>query len=412
MLNEHNAFEATLDRFSKQVRAYACLNDPKIIEEQFGIGLSHCDLSLLDANNNNLLHAAIFKNDYWTCYYLIERGIALNHVNNDGLTPIALATKLKMTNVRLLLLGYPVQIDKSKKITWISNLLFSAMDYEDNHLITAIFECLSLSENLENQHDIKQAVLERYNASGLTVLHVATQKNNWSLVETLIKSGAGTVINVANSENNTPLHIACRLGYSKIAKLLLKNGADLTKRNNLNYTPLSLAVIWHHTYQTLSYPQKVEEFEQVIRQLLKSGAALCSNLYYFPSSINLDNMLVIGLNINGNPVSRQMKGFEKAITSLDELKQAPLIYKAYMDRDYLVSLFYICSNKSEKNNQTRLEVLKSILRGSFVECCLGFFAQKRYKGYHSKLTKIIPQELSDKLLERLSESDSHARFSL
>jgi ankyrin repeat protein len=49
-------------------------------------------------------------------------------------------------------------------------------------------------------------------------------------------------INTADSSGNTPLHYAAAYGWSNIVEYLIKNGAELNKKNLWNSSPASIAM--------------------------------------------------------------------------------------------------------------------------------------------------------------------------
>lgn len=71
------------------------------------------------------------------------------------------------------------------------------------------------------------------------VLLSAVESENLELVNFLLDSGVD--VDVRDSDNNTPLLIACREGYNKIAKALVDAGADVDAENDYDETPLYLA---------------------------------------------------------------------------------------------------------------------------------------------------------------------------
>lgn len=48
-------------------------------------------------------------------------------------------------------------------------------------------------------------------------------------------------IDVTNDHGNTPIHNAVRKGHTKVVKVLLENGADLSIKNVKGKTPIDLA---------------------------------------------------------------------------------------------------------------------------------------------------------------------------
>ena len=124
---------------------------------------------------------------------------------------------------------------------------------------------------------------------GLTPLHYAVHCGYEKLVDFLLRHGADP--NAKDIGGNTPLHISAFEGhpatiilplelgsrseepetYMRIAKLLIKSGADVNMKNNGGRTPLHAAVLQNRI--------------DIVRLLLESGAdpnARCRNLYLAP----------------------------------------------------------------------------------------------------------------------------------
>ncbi len=97
---------------------------------------------------------------------------------------------------------------------------------------------------------LEQAEHDRY--VYLSILHVAAFKGDLDMVEVLLDTnksekiqkillGFGVrevEIDAKDDGNNTPLNYACGEGYMQIAKLLLKNGANVNNRGYMGSTPL------------------------------------------------------------------------------------------------------------------------------------------------------------------------------
>ena len=124
---------------------------------------------------------------------------------------------------------------------------------------------------------------------GLTPLHYAVHCGYEKFVDFLLRHGADP--NAKDIGGNTPLHISAFEGhpatiilplelgsrseepetYMRIAKLLIKSGADVNMKNNGGRTPLHAAVLQNRI--------------DIVRLLLESGAdpnARCRNLYLAP----------------------------------------------------------------------------------------------------------------------------------
>jgi ankyrin repeat protein/L-ascorbate metabolism protein UlaG (beta-lactamase superfamily) len=81
------------------------------------------------------------------------------------------------------------------------------------------------------------SLLNAANDSGRTLLHQASQSGHLELAAWLVKQGAD-VNRRESSYRLAPLHLAARGGHLEIVRLLLKNGADLQARENDNENAL------------------------------------------------------------------------------------------------------------------------------------------------------------------------------
>jgi ankyrin repeat protein len=79
-------------------------------------------------------------------------------------------------------------------------------------------------------------------AHGWTPLYWACNMGHVKVAKLLIKNGA----NVNSNENEyktTPLHVGCQQFLPRLAELLIKNGADVNSKNRYGYTPLHLTCL-------------------------------------------------------------------------------------------------------------------------------------------------------------------------
>jgi ankyrin repeat protein len=99
------------------------------------------------------------------------------------------------------------------------------------------------------------------NGAGNTALHAACQNGHHQVVEEILQFVQDeeevvdedfdlpnfTYINVnaGNVKGNTPLHLACAKGHTKVVKIL-KDRADVSIRNGQGFSPLDLATKYGH----------------------------------------------------------------------------------------------------------------------------------------------------------------------
>ncbi|KAL6254433.1 hypothetical protein P5V15_014482 [Pogonomyrmex californicus] len=80
-----------------------------------------------------------------------------------------------------------------------------------------------------------------HEVSGDTVLHVAAQAGNMSIVKYLSKHTDEFKVNVKNKDMKTPLHCAAQFAREDVLKYLLENGAEVDALKRADWTPLMLA---------------------------------------------------------------------------------------------------------------------------------------------------------------------------
>jgi ankyrin repeat protein len=73
-----------------------------------------------------------------------------------------------------------------------------------------------------------------------TPLRMAVQFNNSKMIKLLIKKGAD--LEIQDSDSLTALHVAVQIGLTEVAKLLIEKGADIDARAENGWTPLRIAV--------------------------------------------------------------------------------------------------------------------------------------------------------------------------
>lgn len=77
-----------------------------------------------------------------------------------------------------------------------------------------------------------------------TPLHIAARMGEVEDVEILIANGAD--VNIVGDLGNTPLHQAAMNGKCNVIKVLIKSGADLLLKNEFDQTPFKVAELGNH----------------------------------------------------------------------------------------------------------------------------------------------------------------------
>merc|ERR1719384_2098954 len=72
-----------------------------------------------------------------------------------------------------------------------------------------------------------------------TALHIAVAKQNMTIIVYLLDYGV--TVNAVNKAGDTALHLAVRLGCSKVSALLERYGADPALKNKDQMSPVDIA---------------------------------------------------------------------------------------------------------------------------------------------------------------------------
>ena len=159
---------------------------------------------------------------------LLENNCNINDRDNAGYTPLILACKRgRYENVKILLEqgADPKQKIKGGKY---SGIHFACMEDSENNL-KIVNLLLNTCPDLIDINGIGRK----------TPLHFAVIYNCPKIVELLVRNGAN--IDKKDSYWRTPLLLACKYGYSQIAEYLIKCGAKINKSDNSNNSPLHYA---------------------------------------------------------------------------------------------------------------------------------------------------------------------------
>jgi len=87
---------------------------------------------------------------------------------------------------------------------------------------------------------VKKTTVNTHNASGMTPLSLATQKQYETVVKMLLED-PDIDVNKRNHQGYTPLHFACAGESTSIITMLLKKHADLFSKSEKGFIPLHIA---------------------------------------------------------------------------------------------------------------------------------------------------------------------------
>lgn len=163
------------------------------------------------------------RGDKATAELFIKGGINVNHVGENGWTPLMVATFNGNESIALML------IERGANIHIQDNAGYAPIHW-------AAFNGFKEVTAILLKRAVKPDVTNRY---GWTPLMQASARGHTEIVEMLLKKGA--IPNLCDEEGWTPLHKAIVNGHIEVVKLLLDAGANSNAAHKDGATPLSLA---------------------------------------------------------------------------------------------------------------------------------------------------------------------------
>ncbi|NXD09668.1 MYO16 protein, partial [Nothocercus nigrocapillus] len=184
------------------------------------------DPHTLISSGGSLLHLCARYDNAFAAEILIDRGVNVNHQDEDFWTSMHVACACDNPDIVLLLLlaGANVLLQDVN-----GNI---ALDYAIEGTESSSILLMYLEENGIDLNSLRQMKIQR----PMTMLTDVRQ---------LISSGGN--VNQKNDEGVTLLHVACANGYKNVASLILDHGADLNAVDNHYWTPLHLAAKYGQT---------------------------------------------------------------------------------------------------------------------------------------------------------------------
>jgi ankyrin repeat protein len=150
-------------------------------------------------------------------------GAAVNATNNEGFSPVYIATKDKNIDLANLLIkaGGNAQIKTQNSKT----TLMTATENNDARMVNKLIN-IGLETNARTD-------------DGNTALHLAAIKNNSLAADILISNDAD--YDLQNNEGLTPLMLASAYGSTETVNLLIQSGADITMKDSYGQDAYTLA---------------------------------------------------------------------------------------------------------------------------------------------------------------------------
>ncbi|KAM4863888.1 unconventional myosin-XVI [Urocitellus parryii] len=184
------------------------------------------DPHTLVSSGGSLLHLCARYDNAFIAEVLIDRGVNVNHQDEDFWTPMHIACACDNPDIVLLLVlaGANVLLqDVNGNIP---------LDYAVEGTESSSILLTYLDENGVDLTSLRQLKLQRPMSMLTDVRHFLSSGGN---------------VNEKNDEGVTLLHMACASGYKEVVSLILEHGGDLNIVDDQYWTPLHLAAKYGQT---------------------------------------------------------------------------------------------------------------------------------------------------------------------
>ncbi|XP_028602146.2 85/88 kDa calcium-independent phospholipase A2 isoform X1 [Podarcis muralis] len=215
----------------------------------------HARLDVTDKNGDTVFHYSVRGNNPEIIELMGKRSTAaLDHVNDEGKSPLHLACQLgKEDAVHALLkvnakcsnmgaLGYPIHIAMKHSQKRCAQALLDK-EISQIQLLDPRYGATPL--HWARNADMTRLLIDygcEVNAlskTGESALHIAARRGRFDCTMVLLTHGA--MANVKGADGNTPLHLAMKQDHLEMIKALIVFGADVDVPNDLGETPGLLA---------------------------------------------------------------------------------------------------------------------------------------------------------------------------
>ncbi len=188
-------------------------------------------LSLFSAQ----LHKAVKEVDEKEVHTLVEMGLDINAVDQEGKTPLHYAAKIgRYSLVKYLVdhgadvhmkdkarktpLVYAIEKNRIKVIVFLTKVVNKV---EASHTINGLFDSARRGNMNAMAYFLEYHDINTLDEDGKTALHIASEAGQYEIVSFLIDSGADK--NILDDDGRDALNYAKLSGYKKIILLLSEN---------------------------------------------------------------------------------------------------------------------------------------------------------------------------------------------
>ncbi|XP_041378594.1 E3 ubiquitin-protein ligase MIB2-like [Gigantopelta aegis] len=242
----NHLIKATIDGDVTKVRDIIAQN-PQVVNERFN-----------ELCNSTCLHIAAHKGKLTIVKLLIEKKSDINATDDDGDTPLIVATGKQQTEVAEYLVRTGAQLDlkNNKGRTAIHNAAYTGQTTLIHALIGRGCDVNVMDESGDTPlHDAiardHTAAVERIltspnvdltktNKRGFNPLHWTACHGRAGIVEKILQRNK-SIIDNKKEDGFTALHLAAINDHTDMARILIKQGASVNSKANKGLTPLHVA---------------------------------------------------------------------------------------------------------------------------------------------------------------------------
>ncbi|OCT95386.1 hypothetical protein XELAEV_18013074mg [Xenopus laevis] len=245
------------------------------------------DPHILVTSGGCLLHLCARYDNAFAAEILIDRGVHVNHQDEEHWTPMHVACACDNPDIVLLLLlsganillqdvNGNIALDYAVEGTESRNILLSYL--EENGIDLSSLRQMRMQKATVMLSDIKQLLatggsVSEKNDEGVTLLHIACACGYKDVACLLLENGADP--DSADDHYWTPLHLAAKYGQTSLVKILLAHQANPNMLNCNEDKPSDVAV-------TEGIQDMLLKAEDLAVERKKNGTSLCTEFQEEP----------------------------------------------------------------------------------------------------------------------------------
>lgn len=213
------------------------------------LAIVHGDIFAKDSNGNSALELALAKGDLWYEAMITSQTGELRDVDGECIVHYFVKTRDEKAIDRCIQVGVPLSVRDNYGLSPL-DLAFKGADNAASIRIAARL-LLAGAEPVRGDFAYFEDAVRTHNMilrfnDGQTPLHIATIDGHTGIVDFIINQKTSLrikdILAAQDISGATPLHEAVRYGRVDVARLLLKNGANVNAMDSIGKTPILLII--------------------------------------------------------------------------------------------------------------------------------------------------------------------------